>query len=163
VADGEGTWLRVSQEMELLVKEGREPQARSGTMLPPLLDLDRVLSHYAVGAVSTRNQKTLCNYFHESLLFDSLASASLCWHPNPSVQHHSPYPIGDSAFKLSQIFTREASSLPLNPFESSYRSVRATQPSSLPSSEGRPRISSARQSTCDKNRDYHQGLLGTPI
>ena len=56
-------------------------------------------------------------------------------------------------FKLSQIFTREASSPPLSLFESSYRSVRATQPSSFPSSDGPPRISSSRHSTCDKNRD----------
>jgi hypothetical protein len=149
--DGEGDGLRVSREMELLVKEGLEPQARSGTILPPLLDLDRF--HHTMQLVQSAHaiRKLYVTILELPLQFSCIRA--FCSSPVNPISISQSVSDSDSAFKLSQIFTREASSLPLSHFESSYRSVRATQPSSFPSSEGRPRISSAGQSTCDKNRD----------
>jgi hypothetical protein len=125
---------------------------RSGKMLTSSTAIRIIVSYFlSHSAVSTRNQKLRDYIFSPTLSSSPILHP--CWHPNNYFLLTHRIPQVTALFKLSQIFTREASSPPLSRFESSYRSVRATQPSCFSQSDGRPRISSSRHSTCDKNRD----------
>ncbi len=134
MVDGGGMWLRVSQDggASSSLREGGEPQAlrQNVDMFRPRLDLwSATFCHVLQSAHAIRKPR---NYIFAQA-FSSSPILHPCWHPNKYflLTHRIRQVTDDCAFQLSQIFTPEASSPPLSRFESSYRSVRATQPSSF--------------------------------